>query len=282
MPDEAKRRQYRIGTYAQNMGVTPDLLKHYEKKGLLHAQTAENGYRYYPFSESVPLLECFSLRGYEMPLQQMRDLLYGGTLENLHEVLDERAQALRNRVLRDQIVLREYEAFDRWMKRMEHRSIYMLMEEKEDVYFLPHSKERDFLQDSRIRELLPRWIEWMPAVKSCRRISWQPDEHGVADSYWGLSVPVPVAEECGIPLNDVVERLPGGRQLICHYRAHLTPRQSGNAVWTQVQEELSKASLKPSGPIRQTVLASLFSTENRTACGFYAIPMDESWRECTT
>ena len=71
MPDNQKTKHYRIGTYAQNMGVTPDLLKHYEKMGLLHAQTSENGYRYYPFSESVPLLECFALRNYEMPLQQM-------------------------------------------------------------------------------------------------------------------------------------------------------------------------------------------------------------------
>ena len=73
MPDSNKPRHYRIGTYAQNMGVTPDLLKHYEKMGLLHAQTSENGYRYYPFSESVSLLECFSLRNYQMPLQQMHE-----------------------------------------------------------------------------------------------------------------------------------------------------------------------------------------------------------------
>ena len=43
MPDNQKTKHYRIGTYAQNMGVTPDLLKHYEKMGLLHAQTSENG-----------------------------------------------------------------------------------------------------------------------------------------------------------------------------------------------------------------------------------------------
>ena len=116
MPENQKIRHYRIGTYAQNMGVTPDLLKHYEKMGLLHAQTSENGYRYYPFSESVPLLECFALRNYEMPLQQMHDLLYQGTLEGLHEALDERAQAIRRRMLRDQTLLREYQTFDWWMK----------------------------------------------------------------------------------------------------------------------------------------------------------------------
>ena len=273
MPDNQKTRHYRIGTYAQNMGVTPDLLKHYEKMGLLHAQTSENGYRYYPFSESVPLLECFSLRNYEMPLQQMHDLLYQGTLEDLHEALGERAQAIRRRMLRDQTLLFEYQAFDRWMKSMEGRTLYMLLEEKEDVYFLPHSRGRDFLEDSRIRDLLPRWIEWMPAVKSCRKIAYRENEDCLADSYWGLAVPVPAAEECGIPVNDIVERLPGGRQLICHYRMDFN-RQNRNDVWFRVQAELAKASVRPSGPIRQTVLASLFSTDSRITCGYYAVPME--------
>ena len=273
MPDNQKTKHYRIGTYAQNMGVTPDLLKHYEKMGLLHAQASENGYRYYPFSESVPLLECFALRNYEMPLQQMHDLLYEGTLEDLHEALGERAQALERRMLRDQTVLREYQAFDRWMKSMEGRTMYMLMEERQDVYFLPHSKGRDFLEDSRIRDLLPRWIEWMPAVKSCRKIVYRENEDCLADSYWGLSVPVSAAEKCGIPVNDVVERLPGGRQMICHYRVNIAlPKR--NTVWFRVKEELKKASLKPSGPVRQIVLASLFSPDSRTACGWFAIPLD--------
>ena len=274
MPDSNKTRHYRIGTYAQNMGVTPDLLKHYEKMGLLHAQTSENGYRYYPFSESVSLLECFSLRNYQMPLQQMHDLLYHGTLDDLHEALDEKAQALKRQILLDRMVLREYGFFDRWMKRMEGRTLYMLMEEQEDVYFLPHSRGRDFLEDSRIRDLLPRWIDWMPAVKSCRKILYREGEDCLADSYWGLAVPVPVAEECGIPVNDIVERLHGGRQMICHYRMNING-QERNAVWFRIQEELAKSSVIPAGPIRQTVFASVFSPDSRTVCGCYAIPMDE-------
>ena len=275
MPEKQKLRRYRIGSYAKNMGVTPDLLKHYEKMGLLHAQTSENGYRYYPFSESVPLLECFSLRNYEMPLQQMSDLLYHGTLENLHDALAERAQALERRALLDRTVLREYQAFDRWIGRMKNRTLYMLMEEQEDSLFLPHSKGRDFLEDDRILELLPRWIEWMPAVKSCRKITWRKSGDSLEDSYWGLSVPRTVAEECGIPVNSVVERLPGGRRLICHYRMNIVPGQAGGAVWFRVQEQLEKSSVTPSGPIMQTVLASLFSPQHRTVCGYYAIPMDE-------
>ena len=60
--ERADTRHYRIGDYAHKMGVTPDLLKHYERMGLIHADTTDSGYRYYPFHESMALLECMGLR----------------------------------------------------------------------------------------------------------------------------------------------------------------------------------------------------------------------------
>ncbi|MBQ8136861.1 MAG: MerR family transcriptional regulator, partial [Clostridia bacterium] len=72
--DRDGMRVYRIGEYAKKMGVTPDLLKHYEKMGLIESRASENKYRYYPFTESVRLLECFSLRNLDLPLQEIRHL----------------------------------------------------------------------------------------------------------------------------------------------------------------------------------------------------------------
>ena len=211
MADKPRIRHYRIGDYAKKMGVTPDLLKHYESMGLLQAQTTENGYRYYPFSESIPLLECFSLRNYNVPLQQIHDLLYKGSLTELQTALAERAEAFRQRITRDQAMIQEYEEFEHWLGRMNSRNIYLLLEETEDVYFLPHSQQHNFLDDDRIQSLLPHWIEWMPVVKSCRKILYEEKADCLRDAYWGLAVPASKAKAYGIPLNDVVERLPGGR-----------------------------------------------------------------------
>ena len=38
--------QYRIGDFAKYLGVTPDLLKHYEDMGIIHSSRSESGYRY--------------------------------------------------------------------------------------------------------------------------------------------------------------------------------------------------------------------------------------------
>lgn len=39
--------QYRIGDFAKYLGVTPDLLKHYEDMGIIQSIRSESGYRYY-------------------------------------------------------------------------------------------------------------------------------------------------------------------------------------------------------------------------------------------
>ena len=271
-----KIKHYRIGDYAQKMGVTPDLLKHYEKMKLIHAYTTDSGYRYYPFTESIPLLECLSLRNYDMSLRQMYDLLYEGSLEDFHAALAEKALDLKRRISMDQAMLNEFETLDQWMTRMKDQSLYMLMEEREPVYFLPHSKRHDFLEDERIQELLPSWLEWMPVVKSCRKINYQQDTDCLLEAAWGLAVPESQAKACGLPLNDVVERIPGGRHLICHYRNAHVKEQKTNIVWYQIQEKLAETALMPSGPILQIVLTTIFSPENRVNCGMFTIPLRDT------
>ena len=74
MENQKNTKPYRIGEYARYMGVTPDFLKHYEQFGLITPSVAENGYRYYPFRESSRLLDCLTLRGYGVPLKEMKGM----------------------------------------------------------------------------------------------------------------------------------------------------------------------------------------------------------------
>ena len=78
---------YRIGEYAQKMGVTPDFLKYYEQLGVIHSQTRENGYRYYPFNQSYKILECMRLKSYGFSVREMEQLLSDDLLSRKQENL---------------------------------------------------------------------------------------------------------------------------------------------------------------------------------------------------
>ena len=76
MVEQPEKKMYRIGPYAYYLGVTPDLLKHYEQFQLVESVPSESGYRYYPFSQSPGLLCAMTLRGYGIPLKEIDVLLH--------------------------------------------------------------------------------------------------------------------------------------------------------------------------------------------------------------
>ncbi len=61
----------------QNTWVFPsDFLKHYEDLGILTPSRSESGYRYYPFTATMILIECIRLRNFGMTLRALN--LKGG------------------------------------------------------------------------------------------------------------------------------------------------------------------------------------------------------------
>ena len=208
---------YRIGDYARNMGVTPDLLKHYERKGLIQSVQAENGYRYYPFNQSVPLLECMRLRNYGVTLHEMDNLLNSADVSQVRATLDHHAARMKSRVFRDTLFLEEHEKLTRWLSRMENAPFWEILF-REPMLFLPHSNGFEFLDSPDIQTLLPEWMSWMPLVKSARLSRWM--ESGDATGQWGFVIAEETAEGIRLPVNKAVIRIPGGRYL--QYSAHLT------------------------------------------------------------
>ena len=53
MTEKNSLKSYRIGDFAEYMGVTPDFLKHYSENGLLDVHQRENGYRYYSLLRGI-------------------------------------------------------------------------------------------------------------------------------------------------------------------------------------------------------------------------------------
>ena len=80
---KTSRTNYRIGEFAEYMGVTPDFLKHYEECGLLDVHHSENGYRYFNFDQSSRILEYMRLRNYGVTVKEMRAMLMADADEAL-------------------------------------------------------------------------------------------------------------------------------------------------------------------------------------------------------
>lgn len=256
---------YRIGDYARFMGVSTDLLKHYEKLGLLHSETADNGYRYYSFQQSAILLECMRLHNYGLSLREMHSALYESSFDEVRTLLDDKIVSMEKQIRFQQLVVNEHRRISAWMEMMKDQESRIVIKESEPLYFLPQSHQRDFIQDERITALLPAWVDAMPLVKSCCLI---PDETAGQLPSWGLAVTQSDLEALQLPLNDVVQRIEGGPFVQAHFRHHV-PEGSSSAGAAPFPTELVRSyPLRPGCSILLFAMMSMELGEGKTTCGW--------------
>jgi len=138
--------QYRIGDFAAYMGVTPDLLKHYEDQGLLWAEHRENGYRYYPFQTSPKFLAAMQLKSYGIPIRGMQALISDASPEELLEELRNRTAHMEKEAERLRMVIEEQRSLEAWMARRRPGRDDWEVTDFESFCFLPHSQGLVFIE----------------------------------------------------------------------------------------------------------------------------------------
>lgn len=272
--------RYRIGDYAKYMGVTPDFLKHYEQYRLVSYESGANGYRYYPFGQSCRILECLRLRGYGLSIHDMDVLLNDKDADSVMEKLDARADEIERQILLQQAVIAEQRALSRWHARMRGKRFDWRVETSEDMLFLPHTSQKNFLEDERIYDVLGDYIALMPMVKSCMQVhlgaSGQPLPPAQTDYAWGLTLPAAQAERFALPVTDVLERLPARKTLYLDFSDYVVPENHRGpaAPYTQLLQKLDQLGLTPCGDMLITLLMHTHMSGQTVHYGTFAVPIE--------
>ena len=127
---------YRIGEFAEYMGVTPDFLKHYEECGLLDVHHRENGYRYFNFDRCSRILEYMRLRNYGVTVKEMRSMLMADADEALL-LLDKKVKELSKQADRISAVLDEHKRVHAWQQKRRIKPVDWEAREVEAHYCSP-------------------------------------------------------------------------------------------------------------------------------------------------
>ena len=267
---------YRIGDYAKYMGVTPDFLKHYEQFRLIHAITGENGYRYYPFSESFKIFECMKLKNHGFTIKEMDRLLSDCSESEVLASLADKADALEEELRFQQELLSEYRKFDAFMRKMNGKSSDWWIGTAEPMFFLPHTKWRQFLDDERVYALLDDWVHWMPIVRSAMMLPQDSLRRSDfrADCVWGLVMPQSLAEKHNLPLNDVVIRLPERKAFYYHYCEHRRDTDASSLPLNDMLKTLDSLSLSPAGPVLDIMFMSTHINDIPAHNGRLIVPLE--------
>ena len=191
--------EYRIGEFARKLCVTQDLLKHYEKYGILSSRKkGPGGYRYYDFTQSPLILFSRQLQNWGFPLKEISRIVKGLPLENTAGLLRQKLQDLKGqrKILNWQI--RQLEELCVIMDQVGSRKFQgqWSIQEAGEYLFFPHTNGFDYLPNEKYQGELKKWINLQGITMQGALISGL--HTAEADLIHGLVIPLDAAKDLNL------------------------------------------------------------------------------------
>lgn len=261
--------KYKIGDFAANLGVTPDLLKHYEKYNIISSEKrGGGGYRFYHFTQVPQILESKKYQKLGFKLREIENMLHHNPIDTLVDSLIEKTEALAEEISDKQLVLHYAQNLCKLLRELQDDNFNgkWYIGKLGSFYFFPHSKGYNFAPQSKfVRNHLSNWINSIPVVEQCSRISFNNKRYN--NLTFGLSVNKEHAEALKLYVEDPVEEFVESWGLIYQStQAGGSPKEQDfiKRILEKPLHVLEKHHLTPNGDILiRTLLETLDKGEKK-------------------
>ena len=263
--------KYKIGDVARILGISTDLLRYYEKKGVVHPiKDKTNDYRYYEPWDINFLLDCLWFKNFGFGIEEISGMVSDSTYDDLYVAIGEKEQEIMDNIRRQKQLLRRIRTY---RTELTHAQEYLgKIDIRESPEVARYLNRHNLVYDDSIQlsRLSQEWLQYMPFVHRCFEIR-QDDLPGMdgGDNYsWGLSLDMSYVKEFDVALDPPVEHLPVRKSI------HSVFKSSGkNAFSPQhldyIMEYAEKNSLRICGNANGNLLCSVVDDGKLT--GFFEV-----------
>ena len=99
--------KYKIGDVARLLGISTDLLRYYERKGIVSPEKdANNDYRYYDAWDINFLTDCLWFKNFGFSIEQIADMVRVPDTLSLDALFEKKEEELRASIRRSELLLR--------------------------------------------------------------------------------------------------------------------------------------------------------------------------------
>lgn len=202
-------KQYRIGEFAKQMGVSIDFIKYYESEGVIRSvQDPRNRYHYYDFNQSKLVQMIQYYRSFGFSAQDVVVLLRHADNSEVIRLFDEKEQVHRRRIL-DSTHITAQLGFMAHALRAEPDGTWYIIRHPA-VCFLAHTNDEEYITDERTVRALKAWRQAVPYVYGVDRCVMNADKSLIQH---GLAILEEDAKRLSLPLEAPVLYLPETRCL---------------------------------------------------------------------
>ncbi|MDO5293533.1 MAG: MerR family transcriptional regulator [bacterium] len=153
-------KKYKISEFSRKMGVSVDLVKHYQSSEILFPDVdPNNGYRYYTIRHGERIVASRKYRKMGFSVNEAKEILYEKDVDEIKEMLHEKKLELDQKIkllqLKNSRIQEVYEEFEE----MGHKVGSVEIHDGPGFYYLPHVIYRHLNDNEKVINELPEWME---------------------------------------------------------------------------------------------------------------------------
>jgi DNA-binding transcriptional MerR regulator len=266
--------RYKIGEVARILGISPDLIRYYEEKGIV-APTKDpyNNYRYYDTWDINYLIDCLWYKNFGFGIDQVAHMFSECSFDALLDKLEEKSVEITALMRRQELLLGRIRKYHERLTDMKGRIGKCDMRRNAEFIYYINRTNSEYDNRRELQELSRRWLKYMPFSRRFFEIPALGESDG-EDSYsWGFSLGMQYAEEFHIMATPPITYMPS------HMCVHSAFKSEGKDKFSArhvdfMQEYAESAGLKPLGGAFGNLACSVI--ENGKVTGYFEawLPVD--------
>jgi DNA-binding transcriptional MerR regulator len=263
--------KYKIGDVSRILGISPDLLRYYEKKGIVHpVKDAHNDYRYYEPWDINFLMDCIWYKSFQFSLDQVHQIITESTAEEVAETLDQKVVELRAQIRRNELLVRRAREHRADLGRLKNQLGQCVLRDSPEIVRYIHRYNDIYDNSEALQALSQQWLEYMPFTHRCFEMPVEDisGKKGEGRFSWGFSLTPDYVRELGVKVEPPVVRLDSQPCVYTVFtsagKGHFSPRKLEYVV-----DFAREQGLKLKGDARGNLLASVLEEGQLT--GFFEV-----------
>jgi len=201
--------RYKIGDVAGILGISPDLIRYYEEKGVVSpAKDPNNKYRYYDAWDINYLIDCLWYKNFGFGIEQIAKMVSECSYDALLGRLEDKSNDIRSAIRRQELLLERIVMLrERLTGTKDYLGKCIIQRSGEFVRYI---NRRNFVFDTRpqLKELNRKWLKYMPFSRRYFEIPRDALAEVRGDYEWGFSLGMQYVKKLGVEITSPVEFMP--------------------------------------------------------------------------
>jgi len=181
--------RYKIGDVSKILGISPDLMRYYEKKGIVRpCKDSTNDYRYYEAWDVNFLIECLWFKNFGFSMKKISKIVSDCSADELNSLLKDKKDEIAEEIRHKQMIL---ERLERQIHSLETaKKAIGICDVQDSPEMVRYLNRYNFLYDDNpdVQALGRRWLKYIPFTRRCFYIE-EHDLYNLGNDYaWGFSM----------------------------------------------------------------------------------------------